>query len=156
MQRHLYPLISLLLSLPAALWCRWQEGIALRRGRPLTTNELADANAAGVKNPSRIRILEVPSIPNPFRGAFKALEHRSSLCISNACGLTLRYGIFITPGHHPQRDLLVHEFVHTAQYERIGNLRKFLSQYLLECLSSGYFEAPLEKEARLKAATICR
>jgi hypothetical protein len=40
------------------------------------------------------------------------------------------------------------------QYERMG-LRPFIEQYLLECLTVGYPEGALEKEARQMARKIC-
>jgi hypothetical protein len=146
---------SFFLSWPAAAWCRWHERRILSQGRPLTPIEHADALSVGVQNPSCIRILEVPMIPNPLRAPLALVERRTGRCISTASGLSLRYGIFVTSGPTLTRALLVHEFVHTAQYERMGSLRRFISQYLSECLSTGYLEAPLEREARTKAASVC-
>jgi hypothetical protein len=50
-------------------------------------------------------------------------------------GLTLRYGIFIRSEFWGERRLVVHELVHTAQYERLGGFRPFLEQYLRECIT---------------------
>jgi hypothetical protein len=33
------------------------------------------------------------------------------------------------------------------QYERLGSIEAFLRQYLHECITTGYPEAPLEQEA---------
>src|SRR5262249_57306184 len=62
-------------------------------------------------------------------------------------GLTLRYGIFIQSDFWGERRLVVHELAHVAQYERLGGFRLFLEQYLLECITLGYSEAPLGREA---------
>jgi hypothetical protein len=43
--------------------------------------------------------------------------------------------------------LLLHELAHVAQYERLG-MRRFLRQYLHECLTEGYPLGELEAEAR--------
>jgi hypothetical protein len=44
--------------------------------------------------------------------------------------------------------------VHTAQYERLGGIEPFLRQYLRECLTIGYPEAPLEQEAIATIASL--
>ena len=47
-----------------------------------------------------------------------------------------------------QRRLVVHELAHTMPYERLGSIEAFLRQYLHECLTIGYPEAPMEQEAK--------
>jgi hypothetical protein len=59
-------------------------------------------------------------------------------------GLTLRYGIFIRADCWGERRLVVHELVHTLQYERLGGFMPFLQQYLHECITIGYPAAPME------------
>ena len=49
----------------------------------------------------------------------------------------------------------MHELAHTAQYERLGGILPFLREYLFECLTSGYSEAPMEQEANEVAARVC-
>jgi hypothetical protein len=66
-------------------------------------------------------------------------------------GLTLRYGIYIRSDFPADRFLVAHELVHTAQYERCGSIIAFLRQYLHECLTLGYPDAPMEQEAILTA-----
>ena len=63
------------------------------------------------------------------------------------CGLALRYGIFVRSHCWGDRRLVAHELAHTAQYERLGGIEPFLRQYLYECLTIGYPEAPMEQEA---------
>lgn len=50
------------------------------------------------------------------------------------------------------RQVIAHECVHTAQHERLGGLRPFLELYIRQCVASGYLEAPLEQEARVRSA----
>ena len=45
-------------------------------------------------------------------------------------------------------EILVHELVHTAQYERLNGIPGFLRQYLRDCLKDGYMSAAMEREAR--------
>jgi len=54
------------------------------------------------------------------------------------------------------RFLVAHELVHTAQYERCGSIAAFLRQYLHECLSIGYPDAPMEQEAILTSERLRR
>jgi hypothetical protein len=60
--------------------------------------------------------------------------------------MALGHGIFVRADQYERRDLLIHELVHTAQYERLG-FRRFLRQYLRECFSEGYPCGALETEA---------
>ena len=70
-------------------------------------------------------------------------------------GLTLRYGIFIRSDCRFNRAMVVHELGHTAQYERLRGFESFLRQYLSQCLTIGYPEAPMEQEVISLAARIC-
>jgi len=70
-------------------------------------------------------------------------------------GLTLRYGIFIRSDCRFNRAMVVHELGHTAQYERLGGFESFLRQYLSQCLTIGYPEAPMEQEVISLTARIC-
>ena len=70
-------------------------------------------------------------------------------------GLTLQYGIFIRSDCWRDRSLVAHELVHTAQYERLGGILPFLRQYLLECVTIGYPEMPMEQEAIARAEGVC-
>jgi hypothetical protein len=69
-------------------------------------------------------------------------------------GIALGYGIFIQSQYANDRRLLLHELVHTLQYERVGGIRPFLAQYLEECLTAGYAFASLEDEARRRSEAI--
>jgi hypothetical protein len=51
--------------------------------------------------------------------------------------------------------MVVHELGHTAQYERLGGFEPFLRQYLFECITIGYPEAPMEQEVVSLTARIC-
>ncbi len=68
--------------------------------------------------------------------------------------MALRYGIFIRSDCWGEHGLVAHELAHTAQYERLGGIRPFLRQYLLECLTIGYPAAPMEQEAIAAASRL--
>lgn len=141
----------------AVAWAAEQEKVILRSGVPLTEAQLADARRVGVAHPERIRLLKVPEIPAPSHPALAAAGKATGLVSSSTAGLTLRYGIFIRGDCWGQRSLVVHELVHTSQYERLGGFECFLRAYLLECISPpGYPFGRLEQEARRLEREVCR
>ncbi|MEN6308861.1 MAG: hypothetical protein ABFD91_14025 [Anaerohalosphaeraceae bacterium] len=140
---------ELLLPL-VSTWAEQQEEIILRNGEPLNDAQLQDAHALNIRYPEKIRLLSVNNIPQPDNPILKAAADMTQLISPSTIGLTLRYGIFIHSDCWGQRRLVVHELVHTSQYERLGGFFSFLRQYLFECLTIGYPEAPLEQEAILK------
>jgi hypothetical protein len=131
----------------AAHWVSKQERRILQQGVPLTSSEIQDATAVGVQQPDKVRLLPVEHVPWPaasvLRPAYRAVGFRTDA----TRGLTLRYGIFIRADCWRNRELIAHELVHTAQYERFGGIKPFLQAYLTECLTVGYNDAPLECEA---------
>jgi hypothetical protein len=144
------------LVLPLAVeWAFEQEQRILLEGDPLSGTELADANVVGVQHPERVRVLPVEAIPSPSHPILKAVSEQIELLPSDPSGLTLQYGIFVRGDCRQDRHLVVHELVHTAQYERLGGILPFLRDYLFDCATLGYGEAPLEQEAAEAAARIC-
>jgi hypothetical protein len=139
---ELEPLIPL-----AAAWVEQQEARILREGAPLTTPQTADARAAGVVHPRRVRLLCVDTVPRPQHPELALAAERASMLTPDTTGLTMRYGIFITADMWGDRELVAHELVHVHQYERFGSIAEFLRRYLSQCLTVGYLSAPLEREA---------
>ena len=133
----------------ACAWAEEQERMILRSGVALTASQIADAKSIGVAQPELIRLLEVNRIPRPTHPALSAAAEATGMLSPETIGLTLRYGIFIRADHWGERSLVVHECVHTRQYECLGGFEGFLRPYLLECLNPpGYPFGPLEQEAR--------
>lgn len=144
--------LALRLVLPAALpiavrWARRHETRIRERGFPLDPGALQDAWDVGVRHPELIRVLLAPSIPDVPLPPLRWAARTAGLSLAGAAGLSLGYGLYVRSDCFPDRQLLVHECVHTAQYERLGGLRPFLHRYLEECLRFGYLNAPLEREA---------
>ena len=141
--------------LPLAVeWATEQQNRILTEGVPLSLRELADALRVGVKDPDRVRLLQVETIPSPTHPALKAAYLAGNLAPAAPRGLTLHYGIFIRADHWRNRGLIVHELVHTAQYERLDGIEPFLRQYLTECVTVGYTQSPMEMEANATAARV--
>jgi hypothetical protein len=139
----------------AASWVHSQERFILKRGVPLTADQLSDARLVGVANPEHVRLLRVEEIPLPERPELRAMAEAMDLNGPSAPGLTLRYGIYIRSEFWGKRDVVVHKLAHTAQYERLGGARTFLECYLYQCLAVGKAAAPLEQEATDVARRIC-
>ena len=131
----------------ACAWAAEQERIILQSGVGLTEPQMADARRVGLARLERVRLLCVAEIPIPSDPVLSAAAEATHLISPFTIGLTLRYGIFIRTECWGQRRLVVHELAHTMQYERLGGIEAFLRQYLQECLTLGYPEAPMEQEA---------
>ena len=119
----------------------------LRTGIPLTSPQLADARLIGIARPECVRLEIGAEAPWPFLKVFRPLAIWTGMVPREIAGMTFRYGIFLRQNHQHKRGLLLHELAHTAQYERLGGIREFLAEYLYECLSAGYPNGALEKEA---------
>lgn len=142
--------------LPLAVeWAQNQENNILQNGTPLSEAQLSDAKLASVISPEKIRLLKVPYIPTPDHPVLIEAAEATRLITPQTDGLTVRYGIFIKEQHFKNRQLCVHEFIHTSQYERLGGFLQFLQKYLMECIQIGYPAAPMEQEAIQGAKKIC-
>jgi hypothetical protein len=148
------PQLETLLPL-AAEWAGEEEGRILREGVALSESEIAAATAIGVREPRRVRLMQVGSIPYPAHPVLKAAAEAIGFLAWPPRGLTLQYGIFIRSDCWRDPWLLVHELVHTAQYERLGGFLPFLRRYLFECATNGYQISPLEQEADIVADRMC-
>jgi hypothetical protein len=131
----------------AAEWAEEEEQRVLHEGVPLSEQEMIDAKAIGVRRPERIRLLRVEAVPMPTDPQLMAAAETMHFLSPETRGLTLQYGILLRWDCWRERPLIAHELVHAAQYERLGGILPFLRQYLVECLSIGYANAPMELEA---------
>ena len=127
----------------------WAEAIVqavLSDGEPLTYDETKLARQMGVMHPERIRILMVEAIPRPSDPALLALGEALGLLRDGVAGLTLGYSVLICNGYR-KRLVVSHECRHVFQYEQIGDLGLYLSEYLRQVAIHGYRNAPFEVDA---------
>ena len=136
----------------AALWVKREEQKILRHGIPLSADGLIDAVKMGVAHPEKIRLMRVDRIPWLNGRLIRLISHAVPAVSANTVGLCLRYGIYVRERYWGNRQLIAHECVHTAQYERSGSISGFLRTYFTQCLESGYPDAPLEQEAIRRSA----
>ncbi|MDF2439276.1 MAG: hypothetical protein JWN98_260 [Abditibacteriota bacterium] len=135
----------------AVAWACQREREVLAAGVPLDEREMRDATAIGVLLPERVRLLRVARIPMPEDDVLGEAARLAGFASPLTAGLTLRYGILIRNDFWRDRALIAHEMTHTHQYERLGGFEPFLRRYLSECLSVGYHNSPLEREAVQRA-----
>ena len=140
----------------ASEWAEAKEKVVLENGDPLPNSQIEDAIRVGVIHPERVRILKVPQIPFPKHPVLKAAAKTTQLITSSTVGLTVRYGIFVHSDFSDDRCVIVHELVHTSQYEKLGGFLPFIRKYLLQLINIGYPEAPMEQEAVEMAEKICK
>lgn len=143
--------------LPLAFqWATAQEEYILAKGASLDSVHTADAQRAGVKHCSRVRIMVVDRIPYPDNEELAAIARQAHIITEASRALTFGYGILVRADRWHDRELLLHQFVHVAQYERCDDLETCLHQYLVDRRNCAKFTTgSLEEEARRIAHDIC-
>ncbi|MEM8908032.1 MAG: hypothetical protein AAGD05_09325, partial [Bacteroidota bacterium] len=110
-------------------WAQQQEQFIIRHGVPLSPDQQIDAYQIGVQQIKQVRLLKVDQMPSaPLDASRKHLLASLPLLSSSTIGLTFRYGIYIRADHWGRRSLVIHELVHTRQYEQLGGFSSFLKQ----------------------------
>ncbi len=139
---------ALPLLLPKAVsWAEDQATSGARIGRTLSKLEFALAREGGVKQPERIRVVQVEMLPMPEDPVLRAAAMQTGLLGPEMVGLTLGHSVFVCRSHETVR-LLSHEFRHVHQYEQAGSIAAFLLSYFGQIVDVGYAAAPLEADAR--------
>ena len=131
----------------ASQWVAVQEEFILSNGVQLTEKQMQIASKIGIKNIDKIRLLKVESIPEPGDSILNETSKAIGFISFNTIGIAYRYGICIRQDYWDNDSLIIHELVHTLQYERLGGIADFLNQYIKECVYYGYNNSPLENEA---------
>jgi hypothetical protein len=136
-------------------WISCLEKQAQESGRTLTPIEFNLAQHVRVAHPEKVRILSIRRIPLPAHPRVKLLALQVGLLNADTGGLTAGYGVIVRRDCANNLRLLAHEFVHVAQYERLGK-EGFLQEYIQQIAAHGYLSAPFEQEAEAKATKACR
>lgn len=114
--------------------------------RSLTTEEVAIAVAAGVKQPEAVRVAIVEEMPMPEDEALRAAAVRLGFANKGLAGGAIGNLIWLNRKHSTNRALLAHELIHVAQQEHMS-LERFLRRYIAELAIVGYKRSPIEVEA---------
>lgn len=145
----------LLLFPLACEWAEEQQKIILRDGVALNEEQVAYARMVGVFEPEAIRHLAVESVPLPERPDLRFAAMEMNLISPDTKALSLGYGIYVREDYWGDSQFLIHQFVHTAQCEKLGGLKAFLRHFLFECNKVGHAAAPMEQEAIATALRLC-
>ena len=141
--------IDLSRALPAALaWSLKLNANVIAKGKSLSLCQAADAVEVGVKKPDAVRILRVPSLPEPDCPQLRHLAKQVGLDLTRSQGMALGYAVLIRHSALGDRRVLRHELRHVAQFEAAGSLSHFLEEYLAQVVLHGYRDAPFEVDAR--------
>lgn len=131
----------------AITWAKDAAERAALTGAPLTSSEELLASSVGVAHPERVRVAVVPHLPQPQQPQLLLAAQQTGLLGPGTIGLTFGYTVFIVRGNRT-RQVLSHELRHVHQYEQLGSIAQFLPVYLAQIVEVGYFNAPLEADAR--------
>ena len=146
-----YDYNAIILFLPKV--CQWienQENFIACNGINLSEEEIEIAKIIGIKNYDVIKVYESPIVPNPDDIVLLEIGKNIGLISPHTNGICFRYGIFINENTADKKGVLVHELIHTLQYEQYGTITHFINQYVKECIELGYHNSPLELEAITK------
>ena len=132
----------------AVAWAQAESNAVIAGGIPLRPAGLEIARRVGVLQPERIRVGVVQQLPLPADPALREAALQTGLLGPTMIGLTLGYAVLIRNGYEADPRLLSHEFRHVFQYEAAGSIAAFLPGYLQQIVQFGYFNAPLEADAR--------
>ncbi len=134
--------------LPRAIeWAEARGDEILTSGVSLSDVGIQLAKAVGVAEPDRIRVSIVPAIPLPDDQELAGVALLMGLLGPQTRCLTLGYGIYLCHQDVSNR-LISHECRHVYQFEQAGSIREFLSVYLGQLATAGYYDSPLEIDAR--------
>ena len=137
-------------------WANAQEAFILKHGAPLSSQQIADAERVGVKDPVRIRVLVVDRISLPDDHELAEAARRTQIITEASRAVTIGHGIILRANCWQDRELILHQLVHIAQCERSGGLESFVEQYLTDRTTCPDFSiGSLESEARGLARQIC-
>lgn len=128
-------------------WIEEMENYILSQGRFLLDEEITIAQKLGIKNYDNIRVLESDIVPMPTHKSIKNMGSSMGFFKESTAGMSFRYGIFLNSTQKYSRSVLIHELVHTLQYEQLGNILEFIKAYTKEILKHGYHQCSFEQEA---------
>lgn len=131
----------------ATAWAQTKESEALASGVPLSEDQSRLAASVGVVHPERVRVLVVSEMPYPEDPELALVADAVGMPGPDTAGLTLGYAVFVRTGFLSAR-LMAHELRHVHQYETAGSVGAFLAGYLEQIARVGYYDAPLEQDAR--------
>ena len=141
---HLVAFIGAALASP---WLLWHEARILSKGSPLPPSLLPWAHDQGIAAAQKIRFIRTTPMPLPAPMFIRRMVDKRGFPCLNLAGLSLRRGIYLHPQLPDEITVLKHELIHTRQYQEAGSIFTFLHRYLFQCLTQGYENCDMEREA---------
>jgi len=110
----------------------------IKHGEPLSDNMIQIAKEIGIDKPEDIRTYDKEGkiFGNP-----------------NIAGITLGKAIEIRKKYKSE-SLICHELIHVKQYQDCGGIKGFLNKYIKQLYKYGYWNTPMEIEAREKSQVL--
>ncbi len=134
-------------------WAETMERAAIENGAALDTLQWRDALRVGVKRPEKVRIIYVDALPHP-NAELTLLAKEIGVLTDKTDGITFGYGIFIKNNLPDIKRRVIHQLAHVCQYERLGEIRIFVREYVQCCLDFGYAHSPFELEAEARTQEV--
>ncbi len=134
-------------------WAETMERAAMENGVALDSIQWRDALRAGVQRPEKVRVMYVDDLPHP-NPELTLLAKEIGILTPKTDGITFGYGIFIKNNLPDVKRRLIHQLVHVCQYERLGEIRIFVREYVQCCLDFGYADSPFELEAEARTQEV--
>ena len=132
---------------PLALeWLNETETNLHKTGEPLSETDIVMAQAVGVQQPKRVRVVILTEFPAPENDDLLTEASKYGLGSEAEGGRTMGYVIMLKKKYANERWILAHELVHVAQQEQTGR-EAFIRRFIAERELMGYRRAPLELEA---------
>ncbi len=136
-------------------WATKMEQVCLAAGQPLADLNRKDAEAIGIRQLDKVRIVISPQLPLPTDPELRHLTAQFQLIQGRTTGMIFGHGIALKEGKYDRR-LIAHELVHVLQHERLGGIERFLRAYIREAFYPPYYpNGPLELEAERVALRVC-
>ncbi len=134
-------------------WAECMERQAIESGVALDSLQWRDALRVGVQRPEKVRIMYVDELPRP-NSELTLLANEIGILTSKTESLTFGYGIYMKNNLPDGKRRLIHQLVHCCQFERLGEMRTFVREYVQCCLDFGYAHSPYELEAEARTQEV--
>src|ERR1700738_2607292 len=79
----------------ASQWAKSQEAYILKHGVPLTRDQVADAQRAGVEETARVRVLVVDRLPMPENKELADAARHAQIITDASKAVAIGYGIIV-------------------------------------------------------------
>ena len=116
------------------------------KGKILDQSYWSAAKELGIKKPYLVKMLvaevNIRRIPK-----IEFLINKVGIFPERIAAMAVGYSIIIHPNFQTDKNIIMHELRHVAQFIACGSLKSYLDCYLMEISYFGYGYGPLENDA---------